>query len=60
MLGRLSWLSALLRGAGLTMLVAMPPSRAVLGAYVTSLADRTEGQRHNAIRAARAVDGRVL
>ena len=60
MTGKLSWLSALLLGAAVTALVAMPPSRAVLASYATSLTGRADSQRDNAVRAAHAVDGAVL
>ena len=57
---KLSWLAAVPLVAGVAVLAAMPPSRAVLGAYVTSLEGRTDSQRYNALRAARALHGAVL
>ena len=46
--------------AALVALSALPPARAVLGAYATSLEGRTDGQRYNALRAARALHGTVI
>ena len=59
-LGKFSWVSGLLLVAGLAALAALPPSRGVLGAYATSLEGRAASQRHNALRAARAIHGTVL
>jgi len=60
MLGRFHWFLGMLLTAGVIALAAMAPPRSVLGAYATSLGGRTDSQRYNAIRAARAIHGTVL
>ncbi len=57
---KFGWIVAVLLLAGVAFLAAMPPSRAVLGAYATLLEGRRDSQRHNTLRAARAIDGTVL
>jgi vancomycin resistance protein VanW len=47
-------------GAGLAAAVWLPRRECTLGSYATSLRGRTHGQRENALRAARALDGRVV
>jgi len=46
--------------AGVAGAVLLPPRDRVLGSYGTSLERRTPGQRANALRAARALDGVII
>ncbi|MDR7421923.1 MAG: VanW family protein [Armatimonadota bacterium] len=53
--------AVLLGGLGVARLAAAPPPEVELAGYATSLRGRTSGQRHNAVLAARALDGvRIL
>ena len=56
----ISWLIGGLLAAGVLWLAFMPPLQGVLGSYSTSLTERSGGQRDNALRAARALDGVVI
>jgi vancomycin resistance protein YoaR len=51
---------ALVLLGGLAAAFLLPPRDRVLGAFSTSLSARTRGQRENALRAARALDGVVI
>lgn len=53
-------LVALLLCCGILAALCVPRGGGVLGRYATSLAGRTRGQRGNAQRAARALDGMVI
>jgi vancomycin resistance protein VanW len=53
-------LAALLLLGGLALVWWLPAREAPLGGYATSLEGRTPGQRHNALRAAQALDGLTL
>ncbi len=53
-------LAILLLVAGLLLVFRLPRDGQVMGSYATSLAGRTHGQRHNARRAAQALDGLVI
>jgi vancomycin resistance protein YoaR len=61
---RLAGLAVLAAAGGLVYLnvrpAPAPPKGATLGTYATSLAGRTKGQRHNAIRAAQQLDDAVI
>ena len=52
--------AGLLLGGGLLAVLLLPPGERTLGSYVTSLRSRTSGQRANAVRAARAIDGTLI
>lgn len=45
---------------GMAAALVLPPREYVMGSYVTSLEGRTRGQKMNAIRAAKAIDGTVI
>lgn len=51
---------ALLLLGGAVAAIALPPRWEVMGAYATPLQGRTHGQRINALRAARTLDGLVI
>ena len=46
--------------AGLAATICLPHTEGILGGYATSLRGRTRGQRMNALRAARAIDGAII
>lgn len=52
--------AAILLASGVAAAALLPGPERTLGAYVTSLEGRTGGQRQNALRAAKSLDGAVI